>query len=311
MSASLLHLSRESVADPARWYLNTLAAAEQLYDALYVWKKQASITVTPISLAFFRDFSSSIAAGTYAAGSPQYTTLYAAIAAYADGFVSKVQQYAQNNGSLAEQYDRNNGNPLSARDLTWSYASFLTAAARRAGVLPPAWAGANPAATSLPSSCYATSIVGSYSAVSVPSFPPSQTPISGVPPTTTGTGPAPTTTRVGTPTTTTSCATATAVAVTFNSRKVTQFGQTVKIVGNNAALGNWDTGKAVTLSASGYSANNPVWSGTVTLAAGQALQYKYIVVNQDGSVTWEADPNRAYTVPRSCSTTASRSDTWQ
>ena len=303
MSVSL-YLTREPLAKPDRWYLNTLAAAEQLYDALYVWKKQASITVTSTSLAFFRDFSSSITAGTYAAGSTEYTTLYAAIATYADGFVSKVQQYAQNNGSLAEQYDRNNGNPLSARDLTWSYASFLTAAARRAGVLPPAWAGSNPAATSLPSSCYATSIVGSYSAASASSFPPSQTPVNGTPAPTSSTGPTPTTT-------TTSCAVATAVAVTFNSRKVTQFGQTVKIVGNTAALGNWDTGKAVALGASGYSASNPVWSGSVTLAAGQALQYKYIVVNQDGSVTWEADPNRAYTVPRSCSTTASRSDTWQ
>lgn len=299
--------------NPDRWYLNTLAAAEQLYDALYVWKKQASITVTSTSLPFFRDFSSSITAGTYPAGSPEYTTLYTTIEAYADGFVSKVQQYAQNNGSLAEQYDRNTGQPLSARDLTWSYASFLTAAARRAGILPPAWAGSNPAATSLPSSCYATSVVGSYSAASASSFPPSQTPINGTAPPTSGTGPTPTTTRVGTSptTTTTSCATVTAVAVTFNSRKVTQFGQTVKIVGNVAALGNWDTSKAVALGASGYSASNPVWSGTVTLAAGQALQYKYIVVNQDGSVTWEADPNRAYTVPKSCSTTASRSDTWQ
>jgi glucoamylase len=48
------------------WYLNTLAAAEQLYDALYTWNKQGYITVTSTSLAFFQDFSSSVTAGTQA-----------------------------------------------------------------------------------------------------------------------------------------------------------------------------------------------------------------------------------------------------
>jgi hypothetical protein len=48
------------------WYLNTLAAAEQLYDALYTWNKQGYITVTATSLAFFQDFSSSVTAGTQA-----------------------------------------------------------------------------------------------------------------------------------------------------------------------------------------------------------------------------------------------------
>jgi hypothetical protein len=47
------------------WYLNTLAAAELLYDALYTWNKQGYITVTSTSLAFFQDFSSSVTAGTH------------------------------------------------------------------------------------------------------------------------------------------------------------------------------------------------------------------------------------------------------
>ncbi|KAI1499790.1 Six-hairpin glycosidase-like protein [Biscogniauxia marginata] len=287
------------------WYLNTLAAAEQLYDALYVWKAQGSIQVTSTSLAFFRDFSSSITAGTYASDSTTYTTIYNAVSAYADGFVNVVSTYAQSNGSLAEQFDRNNGNPLSARDLTWSYAAFLTAAARRAAVVPEGWAGADSTATSVPGSCYATSQAGSYTSATVTSFPASQTP--------TGTGTATTTraTTTRTSTTTTACATATAVAVTFNARKVTTYGQTVKIVGNIDALGNWDTSKAVALNANLYTSSNPVWTTTITLPAGQAFQYKYIVVNTDSSVTWEADPNRSYTVAKSCSTSATQSDTWQ
>jgi glucoamylase len=70
------------------WYLNTLAAAEQLYDALYTWNKQGYITVTATSLAFFKDFSSSVTAGTYASSTSTYTTLYNGVKTYADGYVN-------------------------------------------------------------------------------------------------------------------------------------------------------------------------------------------------------------------------------
>ncbi|KAI1479476.1 carbohydrate-binding module family 20 protein [Daldinia eschscholtzii] len=287
------------------WYLLTLAAAEQLYDALYVWQTTGSITVTSTSLSFFRDLIPNIQAGTYKAGDDTYTTIYNAVYLYADGFVNVVSQYAESNGAMAEQYERNSGTPLSARDLTWSYAAFLTAAARRAGIVPPSWAGAGSTATSVPGVCRATSQPGSYSTATATSFPPNQTPITTTAPTSTFTRP------TVTPTTTGSCTIATNVAVTFNELKTTSWGQTVKVVGNVPALGNWDTSKAVTLSASQYSSSNPLWKVTITLPAGQSIQYKYIVVNTDGSVTWEADPNRAFTVPRTCATTSSRVDTWR
>ncbi|AEO64596.1 glycoside hydrolase family 15 protein [Thermothielavioides terrestris NRRL 8126] len=284
------------------WYLNTLAAAEQLYDALYVWKKQGSITVTSTSLAFFKDFSSSITPGTYSSSTSTYTTLYNAISAYADGYMNIVAQYAQTNGSLSEQFSKTNGEPLSAYDLTWSYAAFLTAAARRAGVVPPSWGAAS--ANSVPAQCSATSVVGSYTSATATSFPPSQTPASS---TSAGSSPASSTTA-----TATACSTPTAVAVTFNERVTTQWGQTIKVVGDAAALGGWDTSKAVPLSAAGYTASDPLWSGTVDLPAGLAVQYKYINVAADGGVTWEADPNHSFTVPAACGTTAvTRDDTWQ
>ncbi|KAI0412087.1 family 15 glycosyl hydrolase [Xylaria grammica] len=292
------------------WYLNTLAAAEQLYDALYVWQSSGSITVTATSLAFFKALVPSVTAGTYASTSDTYTTIYNAVFLYADGFVDKVSQYAQTNGSLAEQYDRNNGSPLSARDLTWSYASFLTAAARRAGVVPAGWAGTNPAATSVPGTCFATSQAGSYTTATVTAFPTGQTPSGNQTTTNTFTTPTATTSRAST--TTGSCPQVSAVSVSFTVKKVTTYGQTVKIVGNVDKLGNWDTSKAVALSASQYTSSNPVWSGSISLSTGQAIQYKYIVVNTDGSVTWEADPNRAYSVAASgCESTATKTDVWQ
>lgn len=119
------------------------------------------------------------------------------------------------------------------------------------------------------------------------------------------------TASIASSTSTGSCTAATSVQVTFSDLETTVIGQTVKIVGDNSALGGWDTGSAVALSASGYTSSNPVWSGTISFAPGTVLQYKYIVVETSGTVTWEADPNHTYTVPASCSTAATVNNTWQ
>jgi glucoamylase len=299
------------------WYLNTLAAAEQLYDALYTWNKQGYITVTSTSLAFFEDFSSSITAGTYASSTSTYTTLYNAVKTYADGYVNIVATYAQSNGSLSEQFSRSNGTPLSAYDLTWSYAALLTAAARRAGVVPYSWG--EPTASSVPSVCSSTSAIGTYSTASTGSWPASQTPISGgssttTTITTTGTGSTTSTTSTTstkTSTTSSSCAAATSVAVTFDEIVTTTYGETIKIAGDVDILGNWDTADAYALSGSGYTSSDHLWAGTISFAAGTVIQYKYINVASDGSVTWEADPNHTYTVPATCATAATVSNNWQ
>lgn len=136
------------------WYLATLAAAEQLYDALYQWDQQASITVNSVSLAFFKDLVPSIATGTFAKGSATYTSITSAVKTYADGYVAIVQKYTPSNGGLSEQFDKNSGTPLSAVDLTWSYAAFLTAVERRASIVPPTWG--EPANNVAPATCTGT-----------------------------------------------------------------------------------------------------------------------------------------------------------
>jgi glucoamylase len=109
---------------------------------LFTWKKQGSLEVTAVSQPFFRQFSANIATGTYASNSPTFTSLVSAISSYADGFVAIVAKNTPSNGGLAEQYSRSNGTPLSAVDLTWSYASALTAFQARTGKVSGAW-GAN------------------------------------------------------------------------------------------------------------------------------------------------------------------------
>jgi len=277
------------------WYLSTLAAAEQLYDALRVWESQGSIQVTSISLNFFRDFNSSISTGTYTSGSATYTNLMAAILDYADGFVDIVQTYMGTNGALAEQFDKSTGGPLSARDLTWSYAAFLTAAAARAKVHSSQFSWANGVAV-LPASCQATSVSGAY-ITATNTHLPTLTPSAGNE----------TITVTAAEPSSTSCA----IGIYFHVLVTTNWGDTIKVVGSVDALGNWDTSKAIALTAWSYTASNPLWDGTLSMSPGQSFQYKFIKVTSSGVLTWEADPNRSFIVPSSCGGSGTTGGSWQ
>ncbi|OBT77184.1 hypothetical protein VF21_05121 [Pseudogymnoascus sp. 05NY08] len=142
------------------WYLCTLAAAELLYDALYQWDTKGTLAIDETSLPFFKDLNSTAAVGSYSANSTEYTSLTAAVKTYADGFVSIVQKYTPADGSLAEQFGRDDGAPLSAVDLTWSYASFLTATDRRSGAVPPSWGEST--GNQVPTTCSGDSATGTY-----------------------------------------------------------------------------------------------------------------------------------------------------
>nr|GAT49285.1 glycoside hydrolase family 15 protein [Mycena chlorophos] len=121
------------------WYLTTAAVAEQLYDALIVWKAQGSLQVTETSLAFFKQFLSSVTTGTYKSSSSTFSTITAGVLAFAEDTLAIHAKYTPTNGSLAEQFSKSNGTPLSAFDLTWSYAAALTVFSARAGTVPASW----------------------------------------------------------------------------------------------------------------------------------------------------------------------------
>ena len=154
------------------WYLCTYAAAEQLYDALYTYDQLGSVNVTDLSRPFFNDLVPNIATGSYAKKSSEYTSISTAMKTYADGFVSIAEQYTPSNGSLSEQYSRDNGTALSARDLTWSYASFLTMQQARNGNMGPSW-GASKANT-IPDTCSSGGVQGTYVTPTATAFPSSE-----------------------------------------------------------------------------------------------------------------------------------------
>ncbi|KAL5359692.1 starch binding domain-containing protein [Aspergillus floccosus] len=121
-------------------------------------------------------------------------------------------------------------------------------------------------------------------------------------------------------TTTTSASTATPtcttqaslIPVTFQELVTTTWGENVFVTGSISQLGSWSTDKAVALSATGYTASNPLWTTTIDLPAGTTFEYKFIKKETDGSIIWESDPNRSYTVPTGCSgTTATAAASWR
>jgi alpha-amylase len=90
---------------------------------------------------------------------------------------------------------------------------------------------------------------------------------------------------------------ATSTQVTFTVHDyVTQWGQSMYVVGNVPELGNWDPAAAAPLSW----VDSDTWSGVVPFIAsrGQTIEYKYIV-RQDGNTIWESGGNRTYAVPAS------------
>ncbi|KAF7184079.1 hypothetical protein CNMCM7691_004638 [Aspergillus felis] len=116
-----------------------------------------------------------------------------------------------------------------------------------------------------------------------------------------------------TSTTTSTCtATASLVPVTFNELVTTTYGENIFITGSISQLGSWSTDNAMALSASQYTASNPLWITTINLPAGTTFEYKFIKKETNGSVLWESDPNRSYTVPTGCSgTTATATASWR
>ncbi|CAK7265751.1 glycoside hydrolase 15 protein [Sporothrix epigloea] len=160
---SAVHVGRypeDVYYDGNPWYLTALAAAEQLYDAIYTWNRLRSLTITAVSLAFFQDLYANATVGTYISSTATFKNILLAVRAYADGYVALVQMHAVTNGSLSEQYDKTFGTQLSARDLTWSYMALLNANMRRNAVMPPPWG--SPGVSSIPSVCVATSATGTY-----------------------------------------------------------------------------------------------------------------------------------------------------
>jgi glycosidase len=94
--------------------------------------------------------------------------------------------------------------------------------------------------------------------------------------------------------------TAKLIPVTFTvyNASPTQTGDYIFLTGSTVELGNWTT---TWDAAAGpmLTPNYPNWFLNVSVPAGQTIQFKFIKIAANGTVTWEAGANHSYTVPAS------------
>ncbi|PNH41634.1 hypothetical protein VD0004_g5522 [Verticillium dahliae] len=252
------------------WYLITLGAGEFLFNAAHQWKAHGYINIDSTSLPFFQDLWPEAKVGTFkrpCSKNPKapFNVIVEAANRYGDSFLSVAQKYTPADGSLAEQYNRDPPfEPQSARDLTWSYAAFVTAAARRAGEFPPTWV---PAKLPIPSTCAASSARGTYTPATAAGAPD----LGEVP-----------------------CA----APVTFRVDARTYYGEDIYVVGGAPSLGNWNVENAQPLTADGYTDARPLWAIDVDLdAAGQTVTYQFVRRQNCGQGYIYETVNRTVDVP--------------
>jgi glucoamylase len=259
-------------------YLITTAAAEFLYDAVAQWKARHNLIVDSTSLAFFQDIYPGVTIRQYNSGNTNspFSQIMDAVTAYADSFLAVAQKYIPADGSLSEQFNRSTGAPLSAIDLTWSYAAFVTVSQRRAGQYPASWGSRNAAAP--PATCAGTNTTGIY----IPA------------------------TAAGAPNVTSQCQ----VNVIFNINATTYYGENIYVVGNTDDLGAWDIDNSLPLGAGGYTSERPLWSVSAFLNAGESVNYKYARQEDCGQPYIYESVNRTLMVPACGSEGVTTNDAW-
>lgn len=119
------------------WVLTTAAFAEMHYRLAQILRSERQLRVTEISRPFYQSL---LAADQHEAllravrtnrtlgeQEPLFTAIRTALLSQGDAFMARVRYHAPADGALSEQMNRNNGFQQGARDLTWSYAAYLTA----------------------------------------------------------------------------------------------------------------------------------------------------------------------------------------
>lgn len=112
------------------WYITTAAFAELHYKLAASLRSKPDFFVTELNLSFLRNAlgNEALQPGMNLKDHP---AAMKALVARGDQFLARVKLHTPADGGLSEQFSRVNGEPVSARDLTWSYAGFLTAVAAR------------------------------------------------------------------------------------------------------------------------------------------------------------------------------------
>jgi glucoamylase len=120
----------DSIGNP--WVLATAGYAEFYYKLHAALVADSNIRINSRTLPFYRSLRGAgvvafRANETITAKDPRFAALLQLLFENGDSFLRVMQRHANPDGSLSEQINRFNGYMQGAHDLTWSYASFLTA----------------------------------------------------------------------------------------------------------------------------------------------------------------------------------------
>jgi len=88
------------------------------------------------------------------------------------------------------------------------------------------------------------------------------------------------------------------VTFTVNNASPTSLGDYIFLTGSTVELGNWGTTFDTAVGPM-LAPNYPNWFINASMPAGTTIQFKFIKIAANGTVTWEAGSNHSYTVPSS------------
>ena len=115
------------------WFLATNAFGELYYKAAQAFIKRGSLTITDLNRPFFASVVDEATSKELVVGQslekdhPLFRKLIAGLIQNGDGYLQRSLDHGHPNGSFSEQINRYTGYMQGARDLTWSYASLITA----------------------------------------------------------------------------------------------------------------------------------------------------------------------------------------
>jgi glucoamylase len=119
------------------WFITTQAMAELCYRASIDMKRRGRFTVSQLNLPFLKslglkDDLESALGRVLESKDDLFQQIQSGLARYGDEYMKRALHHVnQQNGSMSEQFNRATGKMQGAYDLTWSYASFLTAIIQR------------------------------------------------------------------------------------------------------------------------------------------------------------------------------------
>lgn len=128
--------STSSLGNP--WFLATNGMAELMYQIAHELRAKGRVVINRTNAAFFADVAPMLTmrnGQTIVASDTRWTPLLKSLMTAGDSYLRRTRFHTSQNGSTAEQFNRDNGYMQGAHDLTWSYASFLTAVWVRSEVL--------------------------------------------------------------------------------------------------------------------------------------------------------------------------------